>query len=84
MRYEPELVILIAFLHDLNYQSILPLPSDERRPIRRNACLGLFKSELYDDDDFNCMCVSCDPYGEYMLKPYRIEDKLIKKLEKER
>ena len=80
MQYEPELVILIAYFHDLNYASLLPMPSDERRPIRRNACLGLFKPELYDRDDFYCVCVSCDPYGEYMLKPYRIENKLREKI----
>ena len=80
MQYEPELVILIAYMHDLNYASLLPMPSDERRPIRRNACLGLFKPELYDRDDFDCVCVSCDPYGEYMLKPYRIGGKIIEKI----
>ncbi len=83
MQYEPELVVLIAYLHDLNYTSLLPMPPDERRPIRRNACLGLFKPELYDRDDFYCVCVSCDPYGEYMLKPYRIENKLREKINKE-
>lgn len=82
MNYEPELVIMIAFIHDLNYQSVVPIPKnlDVRRPVRRNACLGLFKPDFYDKDDFYCACISCDPYGEYMMKPYRIENKLFDKL----
>lgn len=83
IEYEPELAINIAFLHDLNYESITPLPKNDRRPIRRNACLGLFRAEYYDRDDFYCVCISCDPYGSYMLKPYRIENSLKEKLKLE-
>ena len=79
--YEPELVRLIGFIHDKNYESIVPLPLNDRRPLRRNACIGLM-DEFTFGRDYYCVCNSCDPYGCYMLKPYRIGDKLSIKLKK--
>lgn len=83
--YEPELIRIIGFIHDNNYESIVPIPNNnilnERRPIRRNACIG-FIEPIIETQDFYCICSSCDPYGYYMLQPYRIGDKLQDKLYK--
>lgn len=79
--YEPGLVILIGYIHDINYQSIITIPKDIRRPLRRNACIGLI-NEYKFDNGFYCICNSCDPFGTYLLRPYRISKQLLKKINK--
>lgn len=83
--YEPNLVILICQIHNYNYSTIVELSSIKlRRPIRMNACISDFDYEENNSDSeassYDCHCQSCDIYGSYLLKPYRISKKNIYKI----
>lgn len=88
--HEPNLVIIISQIHNYNYSTVVNLSSLKfRRPIRMNACLGYFdfkdninNSDSESDDErlYGCHCQSCDIYGSYLLKPYRIPKKKFYKM----
>ncbi len=83
--YEPYLVINIAEIHDLNHMYTLNIANiDFRRPVRRNACVGIIEmtTDLCEDSENNyyCKCESCDIYGYWRMEPYRVKEKLLQKI----